>query len=291
MKEREIYSIGMASAVTGISTKTLRYYDSLNLIVPQIRNPENNYRYYSKNQVATLVAVQRLRMMGCGIKALQAVVDDNSLSCLYEQVSLRTVELENEIAERQAILNKNREFVECLELALQFQTENSVSSLSTSHLNNARIEKIPKSYLFCEQRMMPNYKVMDTSVNFRVELYEKCHASGAQIIGPEVTTYYTTDLLGQFVMRDCLIQMGITVEQKPGCEQIQEFGGFTAATAIHMGTYSTMVYTHMLLIEWINQHGYEVNGEVSEQFVISPIYSLKPENQIVKVIMPVKKLS
>jgi DNA-binding transcriptional MerR regulator/effector-binding domain-containing protein len=292
MREPEIYSIGKASAVTGISTKTLRYYDSLKLIVPEIRNPQNNYRYYSRNQVATLVAIQRLREMGCGIKELHAVVGENSLSGLYEQVRLRMAELEYEIAERQAIIKENKEFLDRIQQALQIQQENSVSPQNTSstyQLNNARIEEIPKSYLFCEQRMMPNYNVMDTSVSFRVELYHKCRASGLQIVGPEVTTYYTPDLLGQFIVRDCLIQMGITVENKPGCGDIQEFGGFTAATTIHMGTYHNMVNTHMLLIHWINQQGYEVNGEVSELFLVSPLYSLKPENQIIKVIMPVKK--
>ncbi len=290
MKEREMYSIGETSELTGMSAKTLRYYDSLNLIIPEFRNSKNNYRYYSKNQVATLVAIQRLRNMGCGIKLLRAVVDDNSLYSLYKQMTFRMAELEEEINERQAIINENIKFMKYLEEAVQFQKEHTVSYSEKPRLINAKIEEIPKSYLFCQQRVMPNYNVTETSVNFRANLYKECHASGANIIGPEVTTYYTRDLLGQFVMRDCLIQMGITVENEPNCGNIREFGGFTAATAIHMGTHENMVNTHILLSEWINRSGYEINGNVSEEFLISPLYTLKPENQVIKVIIPVKNL-
>ena len=92
-------------------------------------------------------------------------------------------------------------------------------------------------------------------------------------------------------MHDCKIRIGITVENDPGCPDIQEFGGFLAATALHIGTHETMVNTHMSLLRWINRNGYEVNGEVSESFLVSPIDIMRPEDQIIKVIMPIRKIS
>ena len=89
-------------------------------------------------------------------------------------------------------------------------------------------------------------------------------------------------------MHDCKIQIGIAVKNSSSCDQIQEFGGFTAATAIHIGSYETMVNTHMMMLRWINQNGYEVNGYVSEEFMMSPIDILEQKNQIIKVIMPVR---
>lgn len=287
MEERAWYSIGETSVITGISSKTLRYYDSLKLIIPEVRDPQNNYRYYSKNQVIQLLAVQRLRMMGCSHQMLRTVLQENSLDALCNQIELRIRELENEISERATIINENIEFLDRLKASLKIQAESA--SQCNDLLNNMRVEEIPKSYLFCEQRVMPHYNVCDTSVNFRLELYSKCRAYGLSPIGSEITTYYT-NLLGQFVMHDCKIQIGITVKNDPACEQIREFGGFTAATAIHMGSYDTMVNTHMMMLRWINQNGYEVNGNVSEEFMISPIDILEQKNQIIKVIMPVEKI-
>lgn len=287
MEERERYSIGETAIITGISSKTLRYYDSLKLVIPEIRDPQNNYRYYSKNQVIILLAVQRLRTMGCGHQMLRTVLQENSLEALCNQIELRMRELEEEIAARTAIIDENQEFLNRLKELLKIKAQNSGED--NDLLNNIRIEEIPKSYLFCEQRVMPHYNVCDTSVNFRIELYAKCKASGATILGPEITTYYT-NLLGQFVMHDCKIQIGIQVENCPKCPQVQEFGGFLAATAVHTGSYDTMVNTHMMLLRWINQNGYEVNGNVSEEFLVSPIDILEQKNQIIKVIMPVRKV-
>ena len=288
MEEREFYTIGEASVVTGMSTNTLRYYDSLGLVVPEGRNPQNNYRYYSKNQVASLLAIQRLRKMGCGLKSLRIVAGKMDLLSLYEQIRARIEELNQEIQERQTLIDENTDFLNRLGEAIKLKS--SQTELDDYLLNNMRIEEIPVSYLFCQERIMPHYNVTDTSVSFRSELYTRCARKGLKVVGPEVTTYYT-HLLGQFVMHDCKIRIGITVENDPGCPNIQEFGGFLAATALHIGTYETMVNTHMSLLRWINRNGYEVNGEVSESFLVSPIDIMRPEDQIIKVIMPIRKIS
>lgn len=287
MEERARYSIGETSIITGISSKTLRYYDSLKLVIPEIRDPQNNYRYYSKNQVIQLLAVQRLRTMGCGHQMLRTVIQENSLEALCNQIELQIQKLEDEIAARTAIINENAEFLSRLKASMKIQAQKTADHSGLLH--NIRVEEISKSYIFCEQRVMPHYNVCDTSVNFRLELYSKCKASGLTPVGPEITTYYT-NLLGQFVMHDCKIQIGIVVKNDPACKQIQEFGGFTAATAIHMGSYDTMVNTHMMMLRWINQNGYEVNGNVSEEFMMSPIDIMEQKNQIIKVIMPVHRI-
>lgn len=286
MEERECYSIGETALITGISAKTLRYYDSLKLIIPEIRDPKNNYRYYSNHQVIQLLAVQRLRMMGCSQKMIRTILQEKSLESLRNQIELRIHELEGEILDRKRIIDENLEFLQQLNATLEFRE--STTELSSKLLDNIHVEEIPTSYLFCERRMMPNYSVYDTSVNFRMELYSRLKELGLEQIGPEITTYYT-NLLGQFVMQDCEIQIGITVKRVPDCEEIQEFGGFTAVTAIHKGSYETMVNTHMAMLRWIHQNGYEVNGYVSEEFMMSPIAILEQNNQIIKVIMPVKK--
>lgn len=281
------YSIGETSMITGVPAKTLRYYDSLKLIIPEIRDPQNNYRYYSKNQVIQLLAVQRLRTMGCSCQMLRNVMQENSLAALCNQIELRIHELEEEIATRTAIINENADFLKRLKYSLEIQA--SSSDHGAALLDNVRVEEIPKTHIFCEQRLMPNYDVCDTSVDFRLELYANCKDKGLSIIGPEITTYYT-NLLGQFVMSDCKIQIGIAVEPDPTCEEIQTFGGFTAVTAVHLGSYDSMVNTHMMMLRWINENGYEVDGYVSEEFMISPIDILEQKNQIIKVIMPVRKV-
>lgn len=290
MEERDSYTIGETALITGISAKALRYYDSLHLVVPERRDPHNNYRYYSRNQIISLIIVQRLRRMGCSLKALQTVLEGNDLPSLHQAMERRISELRQEISDCQSIINDNADFIQQLEESIRFQDGARDTSSDRGLLSNARVEEVPISYMFCEERVMTHYNVMDTSVNFRVELYAKCKALGLQMMGPELTTYYT-DLLGQFVARDCKIRIGIVVKEDVNCEKLQTFGGFTAAAAIHLGNYDSMVNTHMMLLRWINQNGYAVIGHVSEEFLISPISLPSQQDQIIKVIIPVAKMT
>ena len=292
MVEQDIYSIGEASLITGITTKALRYYDSLHLVVPEKRDPHNRYRYYSRDQVISLIIIQRLRLMGCSLKQLQTVMEKNDLPSLYQAMLDRVAELHKEIEDCQAIIDNNASFIHQLEEAIRFHDHDGSSGCASENcrlLNNVKIEEIPVSHIFCEERIMPHYHVADTSVNFRVELYKKCVAMGLQMLGPEITTYYT-NLLGQFVAGDCKIRIGIVVKDRSNCKNIQTFGGFTAATAVHFGSYDSMVNTHMMLLQWINQKGYTANGYVSEEFMVSPINLPTQKDQIIKVIIPVSKI-
>ncbi|MBR3788342.1 MAG: MerR family DNA-binding transcriptional regulator, partial [Firmicutes bacterium] len=42
------YSIGEVAEMCSVSIKTLRYYDQIGLVIPEFRNEESKYRYYSK---------------------------------------------------------------------------------------------------------------------------------------------------------------------------------------------------------------------------------------------------
>ena len=42
-----MYKIGEFSALTGLSVKTLRYYDEINLLKPSNVDNYTNYRYYT----------------------------------------------------------------------------------------------------------------------------------------------------------------------------------------------------------------------------------------------------
>ena len=48
-------TIGEFSSICRVSTKTLRYYAEIGLILPEEINPENGYRYYSAESVSFFV--------------------------------------------------------------------------------------------------------------------------------------------------------------------------------------------------------------------------------------------
>ncbi|EME7220918.1 MerR family transcriptional regulator, partial [Enterococcus faecium] len=56
-------SIGKISKLCNISIRTLRYYDQINLFKPEYINKENNYRYYSIQQLFYLEIIKYLRKL------------------------------------------------------------------------------------------------------------------------------------------------------------------------------------------------------------------------------------
>lgn len=52
---------GEFSKICEVSTKTLRYYDEIGLLVPTEANPESGYRYYSIEQLKTMLFINRLK--------------------------------------------------------------------------------------------------------------------------------------------------------------------------------------------------------------------------------------
>ena len=54
-------TIGEFSNICRVSTKTLRYYAEIGLILPDEINPKNGYRYYSIDQLERMLLINRLK--------------------------------------------------------------------------------------------------------------------------------------------------------------------------------------------------------------------------------------
>lgn len=91
------YSIGEVSAICNIPIKTLRYYDEIELLQPCYRNNESNYRYYSKEQMTTLLIIRRLRAQGFALKDIKDIITNTDFSNLEKQMLQRCNELDTEI--------------------------------------------------------------------------------------------------------------------------------------------------------------------------------------------------
>lgn len=65
-------NISQAAQRAGLTAKALRYYESIDLLIPQ-RNP-NGYREYSQSDVATLQFIQRARACGFSVEEVKELL-------------------------------------------------------------------------------------------------------------------------------------------------------------------------------------------------------------------------
>jgi Cu(I)-responsive transcriptional regulator len=100
-------NIGAISEMSGIPTKTIRYYEEIGLIPPVMRT-ENGYRHYQNRDLEQLRFVQRARKLGFTLKDVGNLLalwnDKNRASADVKKFALNHItEIDSRIAELNSI--------------------------------------------------------------------------------------------------------------------------------------------------------------------------------------------
>lgn len=288
LNEKTYYSIGEVAAICNTSVKTLRYYDEIKLVIPKVRKEESKYRYYTKEQMVTILIIRKLRMLGFALKEIKEIVYENGsqVHVLENQIQKKLACIQGEIenlqkksAEGQAFLHRLQEGTEAIRLCEE------VENFQKDRLNQIVIQNIPQIHLYHSRKMMEMYHNEEVSIDRWIEINEEVEKRGMKACGPVIVTYYT-ELLDQFLSKDCDIEFGIQVENCDS-DKVREFGGFQAATAFHVGPYREVIKTHIKVLQWVNQNNYKIAGPVSEEFIISPVDVQNEKEHVTKIVVPV----
>ena len=286
MSERSnYYSIGKVSSLCNVPVKTLRYYDKIGLLVPQYRKEGSNYRYYEHTQLLTLFIIRKLRLLGVSLKEIQSIIYNSDTTVMEQCIVTRMDEISQTIHELQEQYAVGERLLERLhegDMILQ------AADTEKADDGGIRIEKIPVTDVIFTRRIKSDYHNADVSVDRWFELFEMASKQNLNVTGPVILTYHNAPL-EQFFNKDCDLEASIQVSESRPSPEFKKFGGFTAVTAIHVGKNDEIIQVHAKAIKWLNQHGYEISGPISEEYVISPVDIGNEENHITKIIIPVKK--
>ena len=88
----ERFTIGEVAKALGISQETIRHYVNEGLIQPE-RRSENNYSYYSSEDVLLITDVLFYRSMGLTIRQIKTIMEDLPLRKIGVIISQRKREL------------------------------------------------------------------------------------------------------------------------------------------------------------------------------------------------------
>ena len=107
-------SIQEFSKLSGIESSTLRYWDEIGLFSPLMRNPDNNYRYYSTVQLLALNFVTTLSDLEVPLKTIASLREDrdseNLLDLLEKQEKQMDMEMRS-LRQRYSIIHARRELI------------------------------------------------------------------------------------------------------------------------------------------------------------------------------------
>ncbi|MCL5019204.1 MAG: MerR family transcriptional regulator [Patescibacteria group bacterium] len=113
-----LVSIGQAAKITGLSAKTIRFYEEIKLLSPAKRL-DNSYRTYSQEDLQILFLIKEARSLGLPLKDIKAVVHlclsegcESARNLLKTKLPVYLEEIEVKIRELKDIQAKLRSYKE-----------------------------------------------------------------------------------------------------------------------------------------------------------------------------------
>lgn len=94
---KDYLSVKEFSRLSGIEQTTLRYWDNIGLFSPAKRDPENNYRYYSPQQVIAVNFITVLSELGIPLKTIGKREKDRSPEKMVELIEQQGKRLDMEM--------------------------------------------------------------------------------------------------------------------------------------------------------------------------------------------------
>ena len=109
-------NIGHVSSISGLPTKTIRYYEEIELVKPA--RSQNGYRNYSNSEADTLIFVKRARELGFTIDECR------SLLSLYQDKNRASSDVKSLAMEKVMQIDKRIEKLKNLKSTLTHLAQN-----------------------------------------------------------------------------------------------------------------------------------------------------------------------
>lgn len=243
-----LYKIGMFANMNRVTIKTLRYYDDQKLLTPVYVDEENGYRYYEAGQMADLHRIIALKNMGFSIDDIRRIL--------------------NGAEEKSLLLRKKQEILKEIS-ALTAKLAEVESYLAKENLDLAApvlIKKIPEVMVCTMEQRIESY---DALFQLMPEIGAQMEELGCICAEPEYC--FTHYLEPGYKEEDILVEVCQAVtEKKPN------FGKVTfkvlpevpeAACIFHKGSYDTLHKSYAVLLNYIEENGYEICGNIRESYI------------------------
>lgn len=267
--------IGEFSKLSRVSIKTLRYYDSIDLLSPDEVNDDNGYRYYSASKLVALSEINRLKSVGFSLVEIRRVMQENlSEEELIELFRSRELTLEDELTETQEKLRTVNEMIETV--------------TGGEPMEPVTIKEIPKA-------IVASYR---TRISDHDALFEIAPAMGKVMTKQGAVCSepaYCFNIYHDEEYRDSDMDMELCEAVEKRCDDgdgvvYKEVEGIPTALCInHRGDYNSLSRSYGELFLWMEENGYEKIGKIRESFIDGIWNREDPRDWLTEIQIPAVK--
>ena len=270
-------SIGEFSNICRVSTKTLRYYAEIGLIMPSEVNPENGYRYYSIDQLETMLFINRLKSYNFSLEEIKAILKSEELQDekLYAALMKKKKEMQRQLQEFQKTLENLNGDISSLE-----QGKSIMSYLDDIDI---QLVDVPMMYLLSVRKMVHEPDFAEEYGNCFGRLFRRIQADKLTVTAPPMVLFYSSEYTPFGLDTEFALPV------KEYATGTRDFcPGLCLKTVVH-GSYSQLSSVYAKQREWAEREGYECTGALYEVYVTDPSQVADESELVTEVYYPVKK--
>lgn len=273
-----LYSIGKVSKLCNISHRTLRHYEELGLIKPDVVKP-NGYRYYRRDTMLRIPIIKYLKMMHFSLKQMVTLLDQTDYSHTLQHFDDRLSECKNEIRElqeRQSIILDWEDLIKEASMVLQAQIVN----VSVKYMESEEYLSMP--YTFTND-------YADATINLAFTTFVEGLSN--KITGPvmmyvpnyheKMSVPHEQESYETFVIQKALRPVA------PEHRFVRSEGLY--ASSYHIGDFEQIHLTYERMERWASENGHTLSHQSLERYVTDYWTTRDPNLFVTEVCIPIEK--
>lgn len=270
-------SIGEFSTICQVSTKTLRYYAEIGLLLPSVINPENGYRYYSIDQLEPMLFISRLKSYGFSLEEIKGILKredalDEVLCLALIKKKEDLIKLSNDLDQTMQQMNQDITSLQQGKSIMSYLDEIDVALTEVDAMNLLSIRKMvrdgefPKAYQDCFG-----------------QLFQAIAQQHLTIQGAPMAMFHNEEFT------PCGMDSEFAIPVKEQVAGTRLFQPKLCLKTVLQGSYANLPSVYARQMEWAQMQGYVAADALFEVYVSDPSEKTSQQGLITEIYLPVKK--
>lgn len=278
INKEKLYSIGQASNKADVSTRTLRHYETIGLIKPDLVK-ENGYRYYTEDTILVISIIKYLQFMDFTLDEIRDFIfnaDYEDVSVAFNELIKRTSNDIKRLEERLTIIKDWNELMS--EASSAFLIGNNTPSIK--YIKESELISYPIDFSFYYE---------DTVLDLDFANFVK--SNNNKITGPVM--FYFDSYINRLKcekenrpIKGLYIQKTVKhIQDKKNIFTLKD--GFYGSI-YHFGNYENLSKSYEKLRSWAKKYRYKLSNEVIERFVVDSWTFRDEKKYVTEILIPIE---
>jgi DNA-binding transcriptional MerR regulator len=266
------FTIGEFSRITGLSIKTLRFYDEKGLLPPAAVADASGYRYYDASSLERARIITRQRELQFPLQDIAAVLaecSDDSQLISHFQLQLKVI---------QERLRTDQRTAKALEAAIACEAEAAaLTAVGKFKVEERKVEPV----IVAGCRMRGRYS--DCGNGFRII----AKAMGRFLAGKPLCLYYDGEFKEEDADFEPCFPLRRTAAQPAGIS-VRTLPAVHCLTLIHQGPWPQLGRSYRLILSELHRRGLSAVLPTRECYLKGPgmIFKGSPRNYLTEIQIP-----